>query len=280
MREIQAEAVAQAVSRLCVEANHTLPQDIVDALEKSAAAEISPAGKSALELLHENAVIARREQRPICQDTGMAVVFLEIGQDVHIAGGSLYEAVNEGVRRGYAAGYLRLSIVRDPLLRENTGDNTPAVIHTDVVPGDQLHITVSPKGFGSENMSSVKMFTPSAGRDQIMDFVVETVSRAGSNPCPPVIVGVGIGGNFEQCALLAKKALLRPVGSRNPVEFYARMESDLLDRVNRTGIGPQGFGGAVTALAVGIETYPTHIAGLPVAVNMGCHVTRHASATL
>ena len=210
----------------------------------------------------------------------MAVVFLELGQDVHVVGGSLYEAVNEGVRRGYAEGYLRLSIVRDPLIRENTGDNTPAVIHTEIVPGDRLHITVSPKGFGSENMSAVKMFTPSAGRDQIMDFVVDTVSRAGSNPCPPVIVGVGIGGNFEQCALLAKKALLRPIGQSNPADFYAQLEADLLARVNRTGIGPQGFGGAVTALAVSVETYPTHIAGLPVAVNMGCHVTRHASATL
>lgn len=280
MREIQAQEIVQAVSALCVEANHTLPGDIIESLEKAASSEISPAGKSALKLLHENAVIAKRERRPICQDTGMAVVFLELGQDVHVVGGSLYEAVNEGVRRGYAEGYLRLSIVRDPLIRENTGDNTPAVIHTEIVPGDRLHITVSPKGFGSENMSAVKMFTPSAGRDQIMDFVVDTVSRAGSNPCPPVIVGVGIGGNFEQCALLAKKALLRPIGQSNPADFYAQLEADLLARVNRTGIGPQGFGGAVTALAVSVETYPTHIAGLPVAVNMGCHVTRHASATL
>lgn len=280
MREIQAQEIVQAVSALCVEANHTLPGDIIESLEKAASSEISPAGKSALKLLHENAVIAKRERRPICQDTGMAVVFLELGQDVHVVGGSLYEAVNEGVRRGYAEGYLRLSIVRDPLIRENTGDNTPAVIHTEIVPGDRLHITVSPKGFGSENMSAVKMFTPSAGRDQIMDFVVDTVSRAGSNPCPPVIVGVGIGGNFEQCALLAKKALLRPIGQSNPADFYAQLEADLLARVNRTGIGPQGFGGSVTALAVSVETYPTHIAGLPVAVNMGCHVTRHASATL
>ncbi len=280
MREIQAQEIVQAVSALCVEANHTLPGDIIESLEKAASSEISPAGKSALKLLHENAAIAKRERRPICQDTGMAVVFLELGQDVHVVGGSLYEAVNEGVRRGYAEGYLRLSIVRDPLIRENTGDNTPAVIHTEIVPGDRLHITVSPKGFGSENMSAVKMFTPSAGRDQIMDFVVDTVSRAGSNPCPPVIVGVGIGGNFEQCALLAKKALLRPIGQSNPADFYAQLEADLLARVNRTGIGPQGFGGAVTALAVSVETYPTHIAGLPVAVNMGCHVTRHASATL
>ena len=267
MREIQAQEIVQAVSALCVEANHTLPGDIIESLEKAASSEISPAGKSALKLLHENAVIAKRERRPICQDTGMAVVFLELGQDIHVVGGSLYEAVNEGVRRGYAEGYLRLSIVRDPLIRENTGDNTPAVIHTEIVPGDRLHITVSPKGFGSENMSAVKMFTPS-------------VSRAGSNPCPPVIVGVGIGGNFEQCALLAKKALLRPIGQSNPADFYAQLEADLLARVNRTGIGPQGFGGAVTALAVSVETYPTHIAGLPVAVNMGCHVTRHASATL
>ena len=280
MREIQAQEIVQAVSALCVEANHTLPGDIIESLEKAASSEISPAGKSALKLLHENAVIAKRERRPICQDTGMAVVFLELGQDIHVVGGSLYEAVNEGVRRGYAEGYLRLSIVRDPLIRENTGDNTPAVIHTEIVPGDRLHITVSPKGFGSENMSAVKMFTPSAGRDQIMDFVVDTVSRAGSNPCPPVIVGVGIGGNFEQCALLANKALLRPIGQSNPADFYAQLEADLLARVNRTGIGPQGFGGAVTALAVSVETYPTHIAGLPVAVNMGCHVTRHASATL
>ena len=280
MREIQAQEIVQAVSALCVEANHTLPGDIIESLEKAASSEISPAGKSALKLLHENAVIAKRERRPICQDTGLAVVFLELGQDIHVVGGSLYEAVNEGVRRGYAEGYLRLSIVRDPLIRENTGDNTPAVIHTEIVPGDRLHITVSPKGFGSENMSAVKMFTPSAGRDQIMDFVVDTVSRAGSNPCPPVIVGVGIGGNFEQCALLAKKALLRPIGQSNPADFYAQLEADLLARVNRTGIGPQGFGGAVTALAVSVETYPTHIAGLPVAVNMGCHVTRHASATL
>lgn len=235
MREIQAQEIVQAVSALCVEANHTLPGDIIESLEKAASSEISPAGKSALKLLHENAVIAKRERRPICQDTGMAVVFLELGQDIHVVGGSLYEAVNEGVRRGYAEGYLRLSIVRDPLIRENTGDNTPAVIHTEIVPGDRLHITVSPKGFGSENMSAVKMFTPSAGRDQIMDFVVDTVSRAGSNPCPPVIVGVGIGGNFEQCALLAKKALLRPIGQSNPADFYAQLEADLLARVNRQG---------------------------------------------
>ena len=275
MREIQAQEIVQAVSALCVEANHTLPGDIIESLEKAASSEISPAGKSALKLLHENAVIAKRERRPICQDTGMAVVFLELGQDIHVVGGSLYEAVNEGVRRGYAEGYLRLSIVRDPLIRENTGDNTPAVIHTEIVPGDRLHITVSPKGFGSENMSAVKMFTPSAGRDQIMDFVVDTVSRAGSNPCPPVIVGVGIGGTMDKAAQIAKKALTRDIDVPNSNPFYAELEKTLLEKINKLGIGPQGMGGTTTALAVNVETFPTHIAGLPVAVNVNCHATRH-----
>ena len=223
---------------------------------------------------------AKELEVPICQDTGMAVIFLEVGQDVHFTGGNLTEAINEGVASGYVNGKLRLSVVEDPLERKNTNNNTPAIVHTSIVPGDKVHIMVAPKGFGSENMSALKMFTPSATREDIVNFVVETVSKAGSNPCPPITVGVGIGGDFELSAILAKKALCRDLKVRNPKPLYADMESEMLEKINKLGIGPQGFGGTVTALYVNIEQHPTHIAGLPVAVNIGCHVTRHAEAEL
>jgi fumarate hydratase subunit alpha len=228
----------------------------------------------------ENFKYAAEKGVPICQDTGMTVIFAEVGQEVHIVGGSFQDAVNEGVRRGYVNGYLRKSVVRDPLRRENTNDNTPAVLHTSIVPGDGLTITVAPKGFGSENMSAMKMFLPSCKQEDIEDFIAQCVSTAGSNPCPPVVVGVGLGGTVEKAALLAKHALTRPVDQRNPDEYYADMEKRTLDKINALGIGPQGFGGIKTAIAVNIETYPTHIAGLPCVVNMSCHATRHASATI
>jgi fumarate hydratase subunit alpha len=249
-------------------------------LRDAAALEKSPLCKDVIGDLCLNLDAARQLHVPVCQDTGMAVVFLEVGQEIHIVGGGLEDAVNEGVRQGYVEGRLRLSVVSDPLRRENTGDNTPAVIHTSVVPGDKLHVTVAPKGFGSENMSAIRMFTPSATENDIVEFVAETVSRAGSLPCPPVVVGVGIGGDFEYAALLSKKALCRPLCQPQNDPFYKKLEENMLDRINRLGIGSQGFGGTVTALAVNIEVYATHIAGLPVAVNMGCHVTRHKSATL
>lgn len=276
-REIRAEDITRAVAELCVEACCFLPEDIEDSIKN--ARERSELGRAIIEDMLLNARIARQERLPICQDTGMAVVFCELGQDAHIAGGFFDDAVNEGVRLGYTEGALRLSIVKDPFRRENTGDNTPAVIHLRLVKGDGLRITVAPKGFGSENMSAVRMFNPTASTRDIEDFVVETVGRAGSNPCPPVIVGVGLGGNFESCALMAKRALCLPLGScADP--FYADMERRLLDRINGLGIGPQGFGGDVTALGVSIIASPTHIAGLPCAVNIGCHVTRHASREL
>ncbi|MBQ8921386.1 MAG: fumarate hydratase [Oscillospiraceae bacterium] len=280
MREIHADQIRQAVRDLCIKANTVLPESLEHCIRAGEQQEHSEAGKSVFQDLCANLDAARETGLPICQDTGMAVIFMQIGQDVHITGGDLHEAVNQGVAAGYLEGYLRCSVVSDPLERVNTGNNTPAVLHLDLVPGEQIRIDVCPKGFGSENMSAVRMFTPAASAEDIVGFVVDTIAKAGSNPCPPIVVGVGIGGDFEQCALLAKKALCRDVAVRNPKPLYAELEQKMLDAVNRLGIGPQGFGGTVTALAVNIEQGATHIAGLPVAVNVGCHVTRHASMVL
>lgn len=280
MREINAREITEAVARLCIEANLHLPDGMKECIENARKLEKSELCKSVLGDLEQNLIAADELSVPICQDTGMAVVFAEIGQDVHIAGGAFEDAVNEGVAKGYVEGKLRLSVVGDPIERVNTGNNTPAVIHTRIVPGDKISLMVAPKGFGSENMSRLKMFTPSASKEDIVDFVVETASVAGSNPCPPIVVGVGIGGDFEQCAYLAKKALCRDLSVRNPKPLYAEMEKAALCGINRLGIGAQGFGGTQTALYVNIEQAPTHIAGLPVAVNMGCHVTRHAGCII
>jgi fumarate hydratase subunit alpha len=279
MREIDSKIITDTVARLCIEANTHLPEDMKTCICRFREEEPWPQAKEILDRIVENYKIAAAEAMPICQDTGMAVVFLKIGQDVHIIG-DLTEAVNEGVRKGYAEGYLRKSVVRDPLDRVNTGDNTPAILHTEIVPGDRLEITVAPKGFGSENMSKIAMLRPSDGVEGVKSFVLKTVEEAGPNPCPPIVVGVGIGGTFEKCAYLAKKALLRPVDEANPNPCYADLERELLEKINALGIGPQGFGGKTTALAVNIETYPTHIAGLPVAVNISCHVTRHKTEVL
>lgn len=275
MREVNVSAITQAIRDMCIESNKVLPGDLVECIGCAQKQETTPLAKGIMGDLMENLDAAKELDIPVCQDTGMAVVFLEVGQDVHLTGGNLEEAVNEGVRRGYVEGLLRCSIVKDPIRRGNTGDNTPAILHTKIVPGDRVTITVAPKGFGSENMSALKMLTPAAGREDIIRFVTETVSKAGSNPCPPMVVGVGIGGDFEYSALLAKKALCRSISKRNADEYYADMEEDMLEQVNALDIGPQGFGGKTTALAVNIEVWPTHIAGLPVAVNIGCHVTRH-----
>ena len=280
MRTVQTAAVTEAVKEMCIEANHRLSEDMCRVFEKAVQEERAPLGRQILEQLAENLNIAQQDMIPICQDTGMAVIFLEVGQDVHFEGGNIEEAVNEGVRRGYVEGYLRKSVVSDPLIRENTKDNTPAVIHYNIVPGDKFEIHISPKGFGSENKSQLKMLTPSQGEKGVKDYVVQVVSEAGANPCPPIIVGVGIGGTMERCAFLAKKALLRPVGEDNPAPHLAAMEKELLERINKLGIGPAGFGGDTTALDVHIEAEATHIAGLPVAVNIGCHATRHASGEL
>jgi len=279
MREISADRISDVIAKLCIEANCHLTGDMKRCISCAQKEEPWPQAKEILERIMENYAIADAEEVPICQDTGMACVFLKIGQDVHIVG-NLEAAVNAGVRKGYTEGYLRKSIVEDPLRRVNTGDNTPAVLYTELVDGDKIEITVAPKGFGSENMSQIKMLRPSDGEQGVLDFVVRVAEEAGPNPCPPVVVGVGIGGTFEKAALLSKKALLRPVDSANPDPYYAEMEAELLNRINALGIGPQGFGGKTTALAVNIETYPTHIAGLPVAVNIGCHVTRHASEVI
>ncbi len=277
MREIDALLITETVSRLCMEANLHLPCGMKECISSCIDKEESPLGRSVLSDIVSNIDCADELGVPICQDTGMAVIFAEIGQDVHIVGGAFEDAVNAGVADGYVKGKLRLSIVGDPLLdRKNTNNNTPAVIHTRIVEGDRISLMVAPKGFGSENMSRLKMFTPSASRQDVIDFVTETVSLAGSNPCPPIVVGVGIGGDFEYSAYLAKKALCRDLAKRNPDPDYAQMEQDMLDAINRLGIGSQGFGGTVTALYVNIEKSATHIAGLPVAVNIGCHVTRHA----
>ncbi|MDO4385835.1 MAG: fumarate hydratase [Clostridia bacterium] len=279
MREIQASDVTQTVRRLCIEANCRLPADMRACIVRSRDEEAWPIARDILDRIIENYEIADRDCVPICQDTGMACVFLEIGQDVHV-NGDLAEAVHEGVRQGYADGYLRKSVVADPLRRVNTGDNTPAMIYYEIVPGDRLKITVAPKGFGSENMSRIAMLRPSDGEDGVKDFVVRCAEEAGPNPCPPIVIGVGIGGTFDRAALLAKKALMRPVDVRSDDPYYAAMEAELLARVNALGIGPQGFGGKTTALAVNILACPTHIAGLPVAVNINCHVTRHQSEVL
>ncbi len=280
MREIKAEEITAAVAKLCVDANLRLPDGMKECITKSAACEKSELCKSVLGDIAANIDCADELGVPICQDTGMAVIFAEIGQDVHIIGGAFEDAVNAGVAQGYVEGRLRLSIVGDPLERKNTGNNTPAVIHTRIVPGDKISLMAAPKGFGSENMSRLKMFTPSASKQDIVNFVTETVSLAGSNPCPPIVVGVGIGGDFEYSALLAKKALCRDLAIRNPDPVYAELEQQMLDSINRLGIGAQGFGGTVTALYVNIEKSATHIAGLPVAVNIGCHVTRHAHTVI
>ena len=278
MREIPREAVVEAVKALCIEANRMLPADLKERLCGACRAEESPLGREVLSDIVRNYETAEALSIPVCQDTGMAVVFAELGEHAHVPG--LEEAVNEGVRRGYTEGLLRCSVVGDPLRRQNTGDNTPAVLHLRLVPGDRLTLTVAPKGAGSENMSSIRMMTPAASEQDLIDAVVRAVEAAGSNPCPPVVVGVGVGGNFEGCALLAKRALCRDTAVRNPDPLYASLEERMLEGINRTGIGPQGFGGRVTALAVNIEAGATHIASLPLAVNMGCHVTRHACRTI
>lgn len=279
MRRIDAKIITAAVKEMCIDSNKILPKELEEIIMKSPQKETNDTAKSMLCDLCENIEAAKEMDIPICQDTGMVVVFAQVGQDLHIDG-DFEEAVNEGVRQGYLKGYLRCSIVKDPLKRGNTNDNTPAIIHTRLVPGDKLKIMVSPKGFGSENMSRLKMFTPAATEEDIINFVVSTVTEAGSNPCPPVVLGVGIGGDFEYSAYLAKKALCRDVSSPNPDPYYAALEEKILKRLNKTDVGPQGFGGDTTALAVMIETFPTHIAGLPVAVNMGCHVTRHKEMIL
>ena len=280
MREITYDQIVSAVRSLCITANTVLPADLCQAIRTAREEEVSPVGQAILGDLEENFTFAGARGLPICQDTGMAVVFVRLGQEVRITGGLLTAAIHEGVAKGYLEGNLRCSVVADPLRRENTGNNTPAIIHLQMAAGDQLELTVAPKGFGSENMTALKMFTPSATREDIISFLVETVERAGSNPCPPVVVGVGLGGTSEMAALLAKQSLLRPVDQRSSDPFYAGMEAEALERINVLGIGPQGLGGTTTALSVAITPYPTHIAGLPCAVNLGCHVTRHASLTL
>ncbi len=277
MRELNARAVAEAVARLSIQANTQLPQDVKAAIAATRRTEDWPPAREILDHIIENSQIGGG--LPICQDTGVACVFLEIGQEVHISG-NLTQAVDEGVRRGYTEGYLRKSVVADPLNRVNTGDNTPAMLYTELVPGNQVKITVAPKGFGSENMSRIAMLKPSDGAEGVKGFILDAVEQAGPNPCPPIVVGVGIGGTFDKCALLAKKALLRELGTPAPLPFYAELERELLGKINALGIGPQGFGGRTTALAVHIETMPTHIAGLPCAVNINCHVARHATEVL
>ena len=279
MREIQAEIITRTVAKLCIEANCHLPEDMKHCIRTARAAEPWPQGQEILDRIIENFEVADRENMPVCQDTGMACVFVKLGQEVHVVG-DLNEAIHEGVRQGYREGYLRKSVVRDPLDRVNTGDNTPAVITYDIVPGDKIEITLAPKGFGSENMSAIKMLRPSDGVDGVKEFVLQAVEAAGPNPCPPIVVGVGIGGTFDKAASLAKRALLRDADSSHPDAFYADLEKELLEKINALGIGPQGFGGRTTALAVNIETFPTHIAGLPVAVNINCHVTRHQTEVI
>jgi len=280
MRRINVDQITDAIARLAQETNYFLGGDVCRILSKRKESESSDLAKDILSMIEQNIVIAGQEGIPLCQDTGVACVFLEIGQEVYLEGGWLTDAVNEGVRRGYKDGYLRKSMVADPLRRTNTGDNTPASLHVDIVPGDKVKIIFAPKGFGSENMSRVAMLAPSQGKNGVMDFVLQTVKSAGGNPCPPIVVGVGIGGTFDQVTLLAKRALLLPLDKPNEDPFYRQMEEDLLDQINKTGIGPQGFGGDTTALAVRILAAPTHIAGLPVAVNINCHVSRHKEVIL
>ena len=279
MREVSAGLITETVKKLCIDANCHLTSDVKGCIKKCREDEDWPQAKEILDRIIENYEIADYENQPVCQDTGVACVFLKIGQDVHI-NGDITDAVNEGVRQGYSEGYLRKSVVGDPLLRVNTGDNTPAFIYFDLVPGDKIEITVAPKGFGSENMSRIAMLRPSDGTEGVKEFVIKAVEEAGPNPCPPIVVGVGIGGTFDKAAYLAKKALLRSLDERNPDEFYADLEKELLEKINALGIGPQGFGGKTTALCVNIEKYPTHIAGLPVAVNINCHVTRHKTEVI
>ncbi|HSJ55340.1 MAG TPA: fumarate hydratase [Anaerolineae bacterium] len=281
MKEIHASQIAETVTRLCIESNYYLGEDVLAALDKYREAEVSPVGREVLDQILENARIAREQQMPLCQDCGLTVVFLELGQEVHVVGGGLNDAIFEGVRRGYKDGYLRKSMVTQPFsARINTKDNTPPVIHTDIVPGDALRIIVAPKGGGSENMSQLAMLKPADGRAGVINFVVEAVRRAGANPCPPIIVGVGVGGSAEKCVWLAKHSLLRRLGEPNPDPELAELEAEILERVNRIGIGPQGFGGLTTALAVHVETFPCHIASLPAAVNIQCHSARHKEAVL
>lgn len=275
MRNVDVKEIIGAVKEMCISSNYNLGKDVLDAFEKSKRSEESSVGRGIIENLIKNAEIAKNNQVPMCQDTGMAVVFVELGQEVQIIGGNITEAINEGVRQGYKEGYLRNSVVEDPLIRKNTGDNTPAIIYYDIVPGNKIKITISPKGFGSENMSKTRMLKPSDGIKGVEDFVVETVSQAGPNPCPPIVVGVGVGGTLDKAAYLAKKALLRPIGNHSNLEHIKKIEKSLLDKINNLGIGPQGLGGNTTALAVNIEVFATHIAGLPVAVNINCHASRH-----
>jgi len=280
VREIHTDEIINVIEKLCIDANLHLPQDVKCAIQNCRACEDGSIAQGILDDIIRNYEIADNENVPICQDTGMACVFLEIGQDVHIVGDNLRDAVDEGVRRGYAKGYLRKSVVADPVRRGNTGDNTPAMLYTEIVPGENIKITVGPKGFGSENMSMIRMFKPSAGLQGIKDFILEAVKTAGPNPCPPMVIGVGIGGTFDKAALLAKKALMRPVDSQNPDPYYAALEEEMLEKVNQLGIGPQGFGGKTTAIGLNIETLPTHIAGMPCAININCHVTRHKTEVL
>ena len=280
MRSVKTEEITRQIREMCIEANHFLSPDMKEVFDQAVKKEESPLGRQILNQLEENLKIAGEDMIPICQDTGMAVIFIKVGQEVHFEGGSLTDAINEGVRQGYVDGYLRKSVVRDPIERENTKDNTPAIIHYEIVEGDQVDITVAPKGFGSENMSRVFMLKPADGIEGVKEAILTAVKDAGPNACPPMVVGVGIGGSFDKAAYLAKHALLRPVDEPNPDEYYAALESELLDKINALGIGPQGFGGKTTALAVLIEAMPTHVAGLPVAVNISCHATRRASASL
>ncbi len=280
MRTINVSEITTAVKELCIDANYRLSPDMIEAIKNGRENETSELGKRIFEQLEENLKIAGEEQIPICQDTGMAVFFVDIGQDVHFEGGLLTDAINEGVRQGYIEGYLRKSVVKDPLIRENTGDNTPAVIHYNIVPGDKVEITIAPKGFGSENMSRVFMLKPADGEEGVKNAIIQAVKDAGPNACPPMVVGVGIGGTFEKSALMAKEALTRKVGEHSEIPYVMEMEKEILDKINKSGIGPGGLGGTVTALAVNINTYPTHIAGLPVAVNICCHVNRHRNVVL
>ena len=280
MRELNVDIITQNIKEMCIEANHFLTDDMKKVFKNAVATEESPLGKKVLNQLNENLDIAGNDMIPICQDTGMAVIFINVGQEVHFTNGNITDAINEGVRQGYVDGYLRKSVVSDPIIRENTKDNTPAVIHYNIVQGDKVDITVAPKGFGSENMSRVFMLKPADGIEGVKEAILTAVKDAGPNACPPMVVGVGIGGTFEQCALLAKKALMRPLNTENPDPYYADLEKEMLEKINKLGIGPQGFGGKTTAIGLNIETMPTHIAGMPCAVNINCHVTRHKTEVL
>jgi len=280
MKEIRTEVIIEAVRKITIEASYDLGQDVIDAVKKAKAVDESPVARGILDQVLANAEIAKNEQAPMCQDTGYAVLFVDLGQEVHVVGGDFNEALNEGIRQGYKDGFLRKSVLSDPIERKNTGDNTPAIVHVNIVPGDKMHIVMAPKGGGSENMSEVKMMKPSDGIEGVKDFVIDRVRRSGGNPCPPIIVGVGIGGTFEKVAFLAKKSLLRGVGDRHPNKFYADLELELLEKVNKLGIGPQGLGGTTTALDVHVEVHPCHIASLPAAVNTQCHAARHKEVTL